>query len=257
MNSKAFVLSWTGLFCCCLILAGCAGRYPVRISMEDQAALDLALTAQQINAGITTCKGMAWLTLKDSNKPDQKYRLAWAAAPPDKIRMTLLSAGLPMETILADGKQVTFVSHVGSHDRHTLNSSDPPLEKLLSIPVSLTEIVALLAGRIPVKPFDKATWSEKDEDRKSVILTRKWKGTIGKIWWNRSDEVYMVQALDTKGNPVYSLYRNDIRDQGSVRIPFNYRITDNDGRSLALEITQFQPNIQVKPSVFSLTDARE
>jgi hypothetical protein len=259
MKNKAVYASSAGLFWCCLVLASCAGRHAAGPLSGEPDAVSLATEAMGENAGIASCKGIAWLTLSIPGKPDQKYRLAWASALPDKTRMTLLSSGLPVETVVADGARVTVVSHNGAHDTRILNDPDPSLEELLSIPVSLREVMAILAGRIPARPFDRAAWNPgpaREQDR-TLLLSRRWRGEVARLFWNPALGFHRVQSLDTDQNPVYTVDRDDPRDKDAFRVPHRYRISDRSGRSLSLEITQFQANNIIKPSTFSLTEAGE
>jgi hypothetical protein len=240
-----------------LFMAGCGGLF--RGSPPgDPEALALAGEARDLNRGILFSRGTAWLTLGREGKPDQRYRLAWAAAFPDRIRMTLLSSGLPVETLVADGSSVRIVSHNGSHPPHTLNSPDPSLESLLAIPVRLGDIIGLLSGRIPLPPFDRAAWSGDDTgDGRVLVLSRRWGGSVARLEWNPLEGFRCIQVLDRNQNPVYSVFREEIKPSGAFPVPRRYRISDGDGRNLAAEITRFEPNTVIGPEVFILTDSRE
>ncbi len=137
-------------------LSGCAVFNFFKPPVQDIKALNLVQEIKNRNKGIETCKGTGWLTLSSKTGKVERFRMAWAASFPDKLRMTLLSSGHPVETIIADGKRVIIVSHTGNHSPQTINSADPSLKNIISIPVTMQDVISLLAGRMPMIKFDYA-----------------------------------------------------------------------------------------------------
>ncbi|MCP4114109.1 MAG: hypothetical protein GY737_01675 [Desulfobacteraceae bacterium] len=235
-------------------LSGCAGLTPGDTRIQDPKATLLAARVTSINHGLQTFKGTARVTLAEENL-NQRFRIAWAAMMPDKIRLTILKSGLPLETILADGNQVLFVSHTGEHSPHRIKAANPSLKQVISMPVRIQEIISLLAGRIPMEPFDRAILSNNGPSSPATLtLTRKWRGTVGTVLVDRQDQILGFQRLKSNRDPVYSTERKNLKKYGIHTIPMKTVINDPSGRTLTLEITSFYPDVPIKDSVFSLTE---
>ncbi len=237
-----------------VLLTGCAGLTPRDARIQDPRAAFLAARVTSINHGLQTFKGTARVTLTEANT-SQRFRVAWAAHLPDKIRLTILKSGLPLETILADGTQVFFVSHTGEHSPHRIKASNPSLKPVISMPVRIQEIISLLAGQIPMESFDRATLSTAGPaSETTLMLTRKWRGTVGTVRVDPKDQIHGFQRLKNNRDPIYSAERKNLKSYGIHTIPMKTVIYDPSGRTLTLEITSFYPDVPVKESVFSLTE---
>ncbi|MBI9091314.1 MAG: hypothetical protein JEZ12_19040 [Desulfobacterium sp.] len=237
-----------------VLLTGCAGLTPRDARTQDPIATLLAARVTSINPGLQTFKGTARVTLADENT-SQRFKIAWAAFLPDKIRLTILKSGLPLETILADGTQVFFVSHTGEHSPHRIKDPNPSLKRVISMPVRIQEIISLLAGRIPMEPFDSAMLStDGPSSETTLVLARKWRGTVGTVQVDQKNQILGFQRLNNNRDPIYSTERRDLKSYGSHTIPMKTVINDSSGRTLTLEITSFYPDVPVKESVFSLTE---
>jgi outer membrane lipoprotein-sorting protein len=237
-----------------ILLTGCAGLTPRDARIQDPRAALLAARVTSINHGLRTFKGTARVTLTETNT-SQRLKIAWAALLPDKIRLTILKSGFPLETILADGTQVFFVSHTGEHSPHRIKAANPSLQPVISMPIRIREIISLLAGQIPMEPFDRAILSTAGPAAQTtLVLTRKWRGTVGTVRVDPKDQIRGFQRLKSNGEPIYSAERKSLKNYGSHTIPMKTVINDPSGKTLTLEITSFYPDVTVKRSVFSLTE---
>jgi outer membrane lipoprotein-sorting protein len=143
------------LFIVILTGPGCALLGLQSGKSSDPRAEKIIHRTQAFNSQITTSKGTGQLTLTRGFRKE-KYKIAWAAQSPNRLRMTLLMSGHPVETIAATGQWVTFVSHTGAHKPHSAVSADPDLNPYINIPLRLSELVSLLLGRVPERTFDTA-----------------------------------------------------------------------------------------------------
>ncbi|MFO7884520.1 MAG: hypothetical protein R6U68_06840 [Desulfobacteraceae bacterium] len=238
----------------CFMLSGCSGLQP-SLSPEMQAkAVDLTRKIENNNNQIKTCRGKGWLTLLSINKVE-KFQFAFVCDLPGKIRLTLLSSGMPVETIAANGEKVTFVSHTGEHKPYTVNSKNPSLEKMGLLPVRVRQIIALLAGRMPLLDFDTASvFEDKANGTTTLVLKKKWKSRIQKIFMNARQEIVKFDMFESWRTMLYSVSFSDFENFNSHVIPTASMITDASGRQLNIRITEYHPNIKIKPSVFTLTE---
>ncbi len=156
------------IFLVCLIslagLCGCSIQKPHTDPAQDAAAQAAAEAVKNLNRDIATSKGLAHLRLETANG-SQTFQMAWAVQTPDRLRLTFTALASPVETVIADGSQVIFISHTGRHRPHTTASSDPDLEPYTGVPLKLSDLICLLSGQIPVQPFHHAWFSPQDINR--------------------------------------------------------------------------------------------
>lgn len=221
----------------------------------NRGAFEAASRIRQMNQDINSCKGSAWL---HTGSPSQKqtFRLAYAAKPPDRIRLTLLSSGHPVETVLADGRSVTFISHTGEHQTTTYDSNDISLNDIFSIPIRISDIIRLLSGQIPLQEFNYAKIITTDE--KSALLE------LGKNMITQKQQLVtgtdgfpvMLERFDAKGNSLFSIHFEKFSDLDSKTIAATFSIMDKSGRTATIDITSFQADIPINDTVFRLTELR-
>lgn len=231
-----------------LLSFGCAPLQPPADMVSTHKAETMAMSIRQFNQQISASKGMGWLTI-ESQEQSFKYKLAWAAEAPNRLRATLLTSGLPFETIVATGKKTLFVSHTGSHEPYTTRSTDPDLDEIIKVPVRLSDLLSLLLGRLPIKDYDVAQLSYKDPSMKTLILKKQWNPTRQKVVVNDQGLPGGLDFFDNKGQLLYSVKIVSY----NKKIPAHIEVTDNQQRKIQLKIIGFQENPQIKPTVFQLT----
>ncbi|MBF0205087.1 MAG: hypothetical protein HQK67_12475 [Desulfamplus sp.] len=233
-----------------ILLSGCALDKPSNIhNAETNEALSILQQIESINREIKTCKGSGWITISDG-KQIKKFRMAWAASFPDKIRLTLLSAGHPVETILADGKTVTFISHTGKHETKKINSANPSLQDVVSIPVTIQDILSIFAGRVPIGKFDTASIAQITDSSAltdtMLILKRRWNGQSQNIVLTSDNKVASFSLINENRKLIHRVFNEKFKTFGSFLIPSKVKIKDDEERMIEFEITNYQPNITVR-----------
>ena len=242
-------LLWLGLVSGCAMLPG---RQPETVSMAEQ----LAQKIRQTNQDVTTSRGTGNISLTLNGKTEI-HRVAWVAQWPCCLRMTLLSSGIPVETIAADGKSVTFVSHVGRHAPHTLHQPNPSLQAILSLPIKLKDIIALLTGKIPLKAGGEVSQCTGEADTSRLIFKNWWGQPTQEIVLNSALQVTEYWRLSWDGGRELK-FSFDQRSQFSGYIIAGKTVlTDVHDRRLIFQITSFAPNISLKNKrqLFYLTES--
>ncbi|MBF0411879.1 MAG: hypothetical protein HQK70_04100 [Desulfamplus sp.] len=244
-----------------IIFSGCSlnQQYYSNITRKNES-LDILKKIESINRDVKTSKGTGWITITDKKKQSKKFRMAWAASFPDKIRLTLLSAGHPVETILADGKSVTLISHTGKHKTKKINSANPSLRDVVAIPVTIQDILSIFAGQVPISKFDTAQIAQISSSSQLIdtmlILKRRWNGYSQNIVLTSDNRVASFSLLNENRRLVHSVFNEHYKEIDSFSIPVKVKIRDNEGRVIDFEMTAYQPNIEVKPDIFVLTESR-
>ncbi|MFH2099291.1 MAG: lipoprotein insertase outer membrane protein LolB, partial [Pseudomonadota bacterium] len=87
-------------------------------------------------------------------------RAAWMAAPPDRLRVEILSPfGQPAFRMAADGERL-YLDIPGEDRIRDLSAQGPALEKILGADVSVEELISILSGRPLVPEFSTARWEK-------------------------------------------------------------------------------------------------
>jgi len=235
---------------CAVCVAGCAMPRPQTDPGLDRAAWQSAARLQAWNQEITSSKGTARVRLETSTGV-QTYQIAWAARAPDRVRMTFTVSGHPVETVVADGSQVTFISHTGRHKPHTPASDDPDLEPYTQVPVRLSDLITLLLGQIPVQKFDDAWFVS--HDLFHIRLGRKFSSLSQELILEEDDTIQVLRLLDKEGAARYEIVFHAFDTMGAYTIPVHMTIFSKKLLKAHIRITRFWPNIPVKESVFRLT----
>jgi len=244
------------MFLICILLVLVTGCTPLRPQTDpglDKKARLLANTVLSLNKDIESSKGVGWIEVETNTRKD-KFKIAWAASAPNRLRITFLAAGHPVETIVATGDHVTFISHTGDHKPHTTASSDPDLKKYIHVPIKLSGLIAILLGHIPLEKFDHAWFRPENSSFFPIILTQNWKSTFQKLYMDKEGQVQQLVFLNKDNTPLYDITYLDYQAHGNSRIPATLLVQDAPGRKIHLTLTRFIPNPPIKESVFRLTE---
>lgn len=233
-----------------IFLMGCAPLKPETDPTLDAKARDLANQVQAFNSAIETSKGTGWVRLTTANQKE-KFKIAWAAGTPNRLRLTALVSGHPMETIAASGEWVSFISHTGKHKPHSAVSVDPDLATYIQVPVRLSEMVTILLGRIPIRPFDQAWFAPGKTD--TIYLKKRFSSQTQEIAFTPEGQVAEFRLIDQDGRLLYALIYRQFQEKNGRLIPTDISIEDGSGRTLEITLSGLVPNAPVKESMFRLT----
>ena len=251
-NSLSTLIYFT---CLILIATGCAPLRPDTNPLLDKKAFDLSTRARSFNQHIMAAKGTGFARLETKTHVE-KFKIAWAAVFPNKIRITFLLSGHPVETIIATGEKVTFLSHTGKHAKYSYYSKDPDMKDYIHVPVKLSDMISVLLGRLPVKKFDDAYFSPSDASLSTITLTRTWKSTTQYLHVNSRGKIAGLKMTDHEGTLLYDMTIIRYKPYDFNDIPVQIKIKDKDNKVLTLTITSFLANPPIKESVFRLTGSR-
>ena len=243
------VLFFAILFCAAC-LTGCATPRPETDPGLDKTAWQAAAALRNMNQEIRTSKGTGRVRLTSGNNV-QTFQIAWAAQTPGRVRMTFTTSGHPVETIVADGSRVTFISHTGRHKPYTPTSENPNLEPYTRVPVRLSDLISLLLGQIPVQAFDDAWFLPNDPFR--IRLRKNFKSLSQELVLHPDDTIQALRLLDRADTPRWEILYHAFETMDKNQIPVHMTITSGNLQKVQVRITRFWPNIPVKESVFQLT----
>ena len=240
-----------------LLFSGCSSKKNNNPIFYSNKALLFTNKIKNINKDIKTSKGIGWVNFSDKGKKE-KFRIAWAISNPDKIRISIIKSGIPIETIIFNGKAIVFFSHTGKHPLYKINSNNPSFKKNLFLPIKIRDIIALLSGQIPLWDFDFAYLLKNNKlVANTLILGKKLKQETQKIFLSSNYDIIKLEYLDLIKEPFYTIELLKYKEYNSFRIPFKLIIKEKSGKSLSLEITKYHTNIPLQKDVFNLGSVKK
>ncbi len=235
-----------------ILFTGCAPIRPATDPLQDEYARRLAETAAQFNHDISAAKGTGWAKVVDQTQT-MRYRIAWAAQWPNQMRITFILSGRPVETLVATGKSVTFISHTGRHSQYTMGNPDPDLDHILNLPVKISDICPVLLGRLPVRPYHDAYITPSYPEKEIIALFDRKKGPVQHLVFKPDNTLSELSTLDRQQNPAFTFRIDTMKRFNGRFIPERITFFSQTGDMVVFAITRFIPNPEIKPGVFELT----
>jgi len=241
----------------CFFLCSCAsyiGRAPekaaVAIGIEAQG---LIAAIQSNNDTLKTFKGIGKVKLSKKGKI-QGARIAWVGSDPGRLRLEILAiTGQPIVSLASDGDWV----YLNIHDRQRFyrkRTTDANLNNIVSIPVKSSDVLHLLAGRIPVREHNHATVIKNESGEGYVLLLKKGsKRVLERIYLDEPKKmVQKVEVLNTNGSLGFRATFEKMQIIDGYNVPLVLRIADDEGVNFQLNVEKYWANVSVSPSAFVL-----
>ena len=185
-----------------------------------------------------------------------KFRFAWAALPPGRVRIELMDpTGRPAGTLARDGTWTYLRIH---QDNRLVRrrSLDRQISKWLGVPVKTAHLVALVSGRVPVQAHDTAEVIE-TADRGAGLVLRRRQTIVQRIEMSADGKtVARIDMFDATGTPTVRIEFPEWRDTDYGRLPPWLDITSGQGDSIRIRFLRFRQNVPIDPSIFMLKDKR-
>ena len=165
----------TALVIACLC-SSCAALKPAReltvTPVERTAQVrNLLATLKTQNEALVNFKGIGNFTISQNGLTQFDQRVAWIGEKPVKFSIAVLISGYPAVKLAADGRWLYYLEVQGQETRfRKMATSDPDLKRLISIPVSVSDVIALLSGRVPLPKFDAVRFNQEIADQQFALV---------------------------------------------------------------------------------------
>ena len=243
--------------CLLLFLSACSAlnRLPQEerstVQLEAQAVLQqLALT----NASLSAFKGLGRIKLWGVDRPPLSERVAWIASAPEKLGLVVLAAGRPVVRVAADGQFIYMVDlrdPVGSYAK--VRTSDASLERLIRIPITVTDIITILAGRTPIRDHSRAFFQNDSQTQHRLLVIENWWHVVEKIYLSPDRiGVRWLEVFGADGKVRYRVEYEEMQNVLGYRVPRRLNLSDDAGNGVQLDIEQYLTDVPVTPSMFVL-----
>ena len=244
-----------------LFISGCAVFRPAReveITPAEKVkqVRDLLSVLKTQNDSLKNFKGIGNIQIRQNSRLQLDQRVAWIGERPVKLSIAVLISGYPAVKLATDGKWLYYLE---VHGRDTIfrkfQESDPSLKKLISIPISASDVITLLAGQIPMPTFDSAALiEEKTPPGYVLVLKEDWWGIRQKIYYDQSvSKVRRVDVFHRSGSLKYRAEIESVQSINGFQVPSQLRLLSHDGTDCQLDIDRYWVNVDPPPDVFVLT----
>ena len=222
----------TGFVLALVVSMGCGHwQYRPLSPAQEAAALELLEGFRTANQELQTFKGLGKLTLR-RNGGVQTVRVAWVGAEPGKLRIEVFATpGNSALSLAVDGRWLYFDAHDGSPVSKR-DWEDASLYPVVAVKITAADIVALLAGRVPIHPFERVLL-KRDESSftDELVLKRNWFWVSQKITCGPDDEVVQMELLEGTGKLIYRAVFEQMQRVDGYRVPRRLVVTDGRGNS--------------------------
>jgi hypothetical protein len=249
----AFVLV---LSACTSITSHLTGESPEERDEANVAeAQRLIAVLESQNSTLKNFKGIGKIKVWNNSKVQIDERIAWVGAKPRKISIAILVSGFPAVKMATDGQWFYYLEMQGDKPIFKkIKASNTSLERLIAIPIYTNDIITLLAGRVPLPEYHSAYIQPDPKVAGTIlILKRRWWGIVEKIYFDDTESrVRQIEVFNRSGTLIYRVFFNNIQKIKGYRVPFQFRISNNDGVACELNIDRYWTDISLSPSVFVL-----
>ena len=230
---------------------------PARPADPGETAARLAARAESINQTLVSSRGIGRITFTHSGQ-SQRLRIAWVSAVPEKLRAVLLGVdGRPLVTIAADGTWFYFWDHATGEYRRE-SSQGYRLKAALQLPLDVSSLSRLLAGRMPAFDYDRTELISGRTPEENGIVLKKWWNRVGKVYIDRSrPAITRLESYRQTGEMRYRADILEVQKVGVYWVPRTLSIQDDATNHFVLDIERYWANEPVKPGTFRLEPPEE
>ena len=236
-------------------LSGCAALQKVTPEQRaaEAAAQSLLSRLTATNQNLKQFKGIGRIQLEAGSTAAINERVVWVAAAPSRLSVAVLASGLPLLKFASDGQYLYLIDMRDAKGSfHKVRTSDPSLDRLISIPVRSSDIVHFLAGRVPLREHTRVRLAVTETGSRVLILQR-WRRVVQKIHLDaQRDQTQMVEYFDGREQLAFRVVFEDLQTAASYEIPRKVRITGGSGAWMLLRIERLIPDAEITDEMFIL-----
>lgn len=225
------------------------------ISAEADEPQVLLAEVKDRNTTLKHFKGIGKIKLRQNGKTLIDERIAWIGSEPSKLSLVVLVSGFPAIKMASDGKWLYYLESGREETVYKkMRADDPSLKRLISIPIRTSEIVAILAGRIPLREHHSLRLDLPESGSGPVLeLKNRWWGVLQKLYFDETKkQLHQVEFFNKMGSLEYRVKFENMKTNNGYRIPHRLHLSNDEGVDVLFRIDRFWANIEVSPSMFVL-----
>jgi hypothetical protein len=246
-----------------VFLVGCSGLTAIFPPVPlEPAELGKAAEAQRIlsalsdqNQMLQNFKGIGKMKVWQEEKLQFDERIAWIGSIPVKVSMAVLVSGFPVIKIASDGEYFYYYElRNGRPFYKKIATADASLNQILSIQIKVSDVLLLLAGRVPLREHQSASLLSDNSGEGAVLeLKRRWWGVVEKIFFDDTKtRVNQIEFFNRSGALIYRASFEEMQTVQGYSVPSRLRVSNDEGSNFLLDIDQYWVEDTVAPSLFVL-----
>jgi hypothetical protein len=124
---------------------------------------------------------------------------------------------------------------------------------LIRMPITVTDIIAILAGRTPIRDHSRAFLQKDRQTEQWILVIENWWHVVEKIYLSGDrKDVLRMAFFGTGGRVLYRVEYEEMQNVPGYRVPRRLRLSDDAGNGVQLDIEQFLTDVPVTSSMFVL-----
>ncbi len=223
-------------------------------ALAPQASAAWRARLDAINLNLGTLKLIGRLDLAGA-QGQYTARVAWAMAPPDRLRIDLLAGLLPSASLASDGRHF-YLRENNSGQVRSRTASNPSLEPILGLDVTVGDLLQIMAGRPPHLPNGKVRASILGTGEQTMLFFEKpWGGGVRVVVSSDGRELSRVEMVAPDGSLSWRVAYSDYRSVPPYRLPAGIEIAD-ESESCTLRVDRIWVDAPLDAGIFILTGPR-
>jgi hypothetical protein len=251
------------LFITAVLFAGCSSLTAslpreTQVSKDDTAMIEartlLASLSNQNNL-LKSFKGIGKIKIRQNGKLKIDERVAWIGSETTKLSIVLLISGHPAVKMTSDGEWFYYYEARPDQPLYKkIPATDANLKRIIMIPVKTSDIIQLLAGRVPLREHHSAFLERQDSGAGYVlVLKRRWWGVVEKILLDEArSRVLQVEFYNRSGSLIYLAQFDEMQTVKEYRVPSRLIISNAAGADFQLDVDRYWADVDVSSSMFVL-----
>ena len=241
------------------LLAGCSSfsrktSEPEELAAMAEARMVLLVLGSQ-NEKLTNFKGIGKIKVWQNGEKRIDEKIAWVGSEAAKLSIAVLIAGHPAIKMASDGKWFYYYeARDGKPFYKKTRATDATLQRIVSVPIKISDIVQLLAGRAPLREHHTAMLHRQSSGTGYVLTLRKrWSGIVEKVYLGQDKaQVHQIEFFNRAGALIYRARFDEIQIIKGYQVPSRLSISSGEGLGFQLEIQRYLADVPVSPSMFVL-----
>lgn len=236
-----------------LVLTACAPAWISTAPSGEAEARQALQRLQRINPDLESFKGSGRLRVWHQDTR-QSFRVAWMVSGPHHLLLVVRGiTGLPVVTLASDGTLIYLRQHEHSDQLHIFKRGEADLQGILGVAVSVADVVAFLAGRIPEYAFHQARL-EPGETGLKLVLQRRWNRALAAIEVDAGQfRPRQVDVFDGAGALAYRLMLSDYRVHEAFVIPHRLVCLNANEEGFQLDVQYVEVEEEIDLTIFDLS----
>jgi hypothetical protein len=220
--------------------------------LETQAVL---AELNRKNALLDSFKGLGKIKVWQDGQLKIDERVAWIGSAPNKLSIVLMVSGFPAIKMASDGKWFYYYEvGEGKGTYKKISATDASLKRIISIPIQPSDIMNLIAGRVPLREYHTAILQKQESGQGYVLaLKRHWWGIVEKIHLEEDkQQIRMIEYFNRTGSLSYRVRFDEMQLVNGYQVPAKLSISNGNNANFQLDVYQYYTNVPVTASMFVL-----